>query len=82
MSQWETLDLAEMLARREEATTSGGVGGGTTSGNAGAYERPLGAPMTRYPSGVQDRYAQHQRDGDDPYGGYQSFDDWMMPSKV
>lgn len=82
MSQWETLDLAAMLNRKDEATTGGSVSGATTSGNAGAYERPLGAPLSRYPSGAQDRYAQSQRDGDDPYGGYQTFDDWMMPSKV
>jgi hypothetical protein len=75
---WETLDLAEMLARREEATVSGA----TTSANVGAYERPLGAPLSRYPVGAQDRHTRRRQGADDPYGGYENFDDWMMPSKV
>lgn len=76
MSRWETLDVAGML--KQEV-----VGGATTSANAGAFAVPLGAhPVKRYPVGAQDAH-RRGRQGDDPYGGgYQSFDDWMMPSKV
>ncbi len=41
---WETLDVAALLNRREEATMSG---------NAGAYPVPLGTPLRRvFPSTV------------------------------
>ena len=75
MSRWETLDVAAML--KQEV-----VGGATTSANAGAFAVPLGAhPVKRYPVGAQD--AHRRRHEEDPYGGgYQSYDDWMMPSKV
>lgn len=75
MSRWETLDVAAML--KQEV-----VGGATTSGNAGAFAVPLGAhPVKRYPVGAQD--AHRRRHEEDPYGGgYQNYDDWMMPSKV
>lgn len=79
MSRWETLDVAAMLKQET-------VGGATTSANAGAFAVPIGRPISRYPvgAGAQDVHKRRRHEGDgDPYGGgYQSFDDWMMPSKV
>lgn len=42
MADWETLDVVELLQRRDEAT-----GGGTTSGNVGSYQVPIGQPLRR-----------------------------------
>ena len=38
---WQTVDMEDLLRRREE---------GTTSANVGAYAQPLGEPLRRYPS--------------------------------
>jgi hypothetical protein len=49
---WENLDVAELLQRREAALDEV-----TVSGNAGAYQVPLGAPLRRkFPTGAEDDY--------------------------
>lgn len=71
MSRWKNLDLVELWARRDEATTSGNVQG---------VPVPLGPPMARYPSNPADVYKKRD-DDEDPYGGWQSFDGLLPPSK-
>lgn len=62
---WETLDVADLLTRREEATTSA---------NAGGYQVPLGAPSYPAPKKRGDNST-----GDwQTLEGYENF---MLPSK-
>lgn len=70
MSRWSNLDLLELWARRDEATMSGNVQGVAV---------PLGRPVARYPSNPADAYKKRQND--DPYGGWQSFEGLLPPSK-
>lgn len=68
---WKSLDLVELWARRDEATMSGNVQGVAV---------PLGRPVARYPSNAADAYKKSVED-DDPYGGWRSFDEGLLPSK-
>jgi hypothetical protein len=70
---WKTLDVARMLSRREEATTSA---------NVGAFERPIGPVLSRYPSSPSPHIPAEIDIDSDYYGGYQTVADWMLlPSK-
>lgn len=55
-SGWQTLDVASLLQRREEATTSAGVG---------AYPVPLGQPLRRqFPATVSGERSELRRAAD------------------
>jgi len=76
MAGWKTIDIAALL--KNEA--AGGMG--TTSVNAGGYVVPIGQVMTRYPVGAQDQYTRKRQDDEEGhYGGYESYEDWMLPGR-
>ena len=62
MADWETLDVEDLLRRREAGLSE--VAGATTSGNAGAYQVPLGGGVLRrkFPLGAQDDYQENTPD--------------------